>query len=101
MGYAYGASPQLTPITTPRGSKSGGANGTTIPWDVKLPLRTTPTATPRSSATRATPSAFYNNRMSNSPEVSNSAAKFRAGAEKVVLDREKQDKLANLVKAVQ
>ena len=67
-------------------------------------LGTTPTATPRTprtSANAANPSAFYNNRLGNSPEVSNSAAMFRAGAEKVVLDREKQDKLANLIKAVQ
>ena len=97
-----GATPVGMPVpAVPEGLSKGVIDGTTIPWDVKLPLRTTPTATPRSSATRATPSAFYNNRMSNSPEVSNSAAKFRAGAEKVVLDREKQDKLANLVKAVQ
>ena len=56
----------------------------------------TPVATP------ATPiSPFYAKRTSNStPALSSAAKMFREGAEKIVLDKDKQDKLANLIKAV-
>ena len=50
----------------------------------------------------ATPiSPFYSNKMTpTTPQMSAAAKMFRHGAEKIVLDREKQDKLANLIKAV-
>ena len=53
-------------------------------------------------ATPATPiSPFYAKRTSNStPALSSAAKMFREGAEKIVLDKDKQDKLANLIKAV-
>ena len=79
------------PNMTPRGSKSGGTNGITIPWDGKLLLGTTPTGTPRTprtSANAATPSAFYNNGWAT-PRDSNSAAKFRGWREKVLTGRNK------------
>ena len=53
---------------------------------------------PKSPAKPVSP--FYSTRMKDTAETSAATALFRKGAEQIVLDHDKQAKLANLIKAV-
>lgn len=96
-------------------SNVGGPSSKASPgksWDgspVKKPPATpgTPVAGPTALHPTANPavatpiSPFYAKRTSDTTPAMSAAAKmFREGAEKIVLDKDKQDKLANLIKAV-
>ena len=92
-GKSWDGSPAKKPPATPGTPVSG-------PTGISATASANPAVAP--VATPATPiSPFYAKRTSNStPALSSAAKMFREGAEKIVLDKDKQDKLANLIKAV-
>ena len=63
-------------------------------------LPTSPTRGDKRASPAKSVSPFYSTRPNDTPETSTATDLFRKGAEQIVLDHEKQAKLANLIKAV-
>ena len=63
-------------------------------------LPTSPTRGDKRASPAKSVSPFYSTRTNDTPETSTATDLFRKGAEQIVLDHEKQSKLANLIKAV-
>ena len=63
-------------------------------------LPTSPTRGDKRASPAKSVSPFYSTRMKDTSETSAATDLFRKGAEQIVLDHEKQAKLANLIKAV-
>ena len=63
-------------------------------------LPTSPTRGDKRASPAKSVSPFYSTRTNDTPETSTATDLFRKGAEQIVLDHEKQAKLANLIKAV-
>ena len=79
---------RLTMPTSPLRTKSGSG------------LPTSPTRGDKRASPAKSVSPFYSTRTNDTPETSTATDLFRKGAEQIVLDHEKQAKLANLIKAV-
>ena len=63
-------------------------------------LPTSPTRGDKRASPAKSVSPFYSTRTNDTPETSTATDLFRKGAEQIVLDHDKQAKLANLIKAV-
>ena len=79
---------RLTMPTSPLRTKAGSG------------LPTSPTRGDKKASPAKAVSPFYTTRMKDTSETSAATDLFRKGAEQIVLDHEKQAKLANLIKAV-
>jgi len=84
----FGDVKRLTMPTSPPRTKSGSG------------LPTSPTRGDKKASPAKAVSPFYSTRMKDTSETSAATALFRKGAEQIVLDHDKQAKLANLIKAV-
>ena len=84
----FGDVKRLTMPTSPLRTKSGSG------------LPTSPTRGDKRASPAKSVSPFYSTRTNDTPETSTATDLFRKGAEQIVLDHEKQAKLANLIKAV-
>ena len=84
----FGDVKRLTMPTSPPRTKSGSG------------LPTSPTRGDERAPPAKAVSPFYSTRMKDTSETSAATNLFRKGAEQIVLDHDKQAKLANLIKAV-
>ena len=84
----FGDVKRLTMPTSPPRTKSGSG------------LPTSPTRGDERASPAKAVSPFYSTRMKDTSETSAATDLFRKGAEQIVLDHDKQAKLANLIKAV-
>ena len=84
----FGDVKRLTMPKSPPRTKSGSG------------LPTSPTRGDKRASPAKAVSPFYSTRMKDTSETSAATALFRKGAEQIVLDHDKQAKLANLIKAV-
>jgi len=84
----FGDVKRLTMPKSPPRTKSGSG------------LPTSPTRGDKRASPAKAVSPFYSTRMKDTSETSAATDLFRKGAEQIVLDHDKQAKLANLIKAV-